>query len=100
MLAWVILGVCLFMSIVLLGHWFAGANPALLAKGIKCLIFGILAVVAVFFAVTGRLAFVVPLLIGGFWWLIRSSLRRALFQAAAGAARAAAGGNYGVPSED
>jgi len=104
MLTWVILGVCLFLSIVLVGRWFTTANPAMLAKIVKWGVFGIIAVVAIFFAVTGRLAFVAPLVIGGIWWLIRRSIRRTLFQAASGAARAAAGGgfgaNYGAPSED
>lgn len=100
MLTWVILGVCIFLSIVLLGRWYATANPAVLAKLVKWGVFGIIGVVALFFAVTGRLAFAAPLVIGGIWWLIRRSVRKTLFQAAAGAARAAAGSNYGAPSED
>jgi hypothetical protein len=99
-LTWVILGVCLFLSIVLAGRWFANANPATLAKALKWGILGIVAVVAIFFAVTGRLAFAAPLIAGGVWWLIRRSVRNTLFQAAAGAARAAAGASYGKPSED
>jgi len=104
MLTWLILGICLFLSIMLIGRWFATANPNLLAKIVKWGVFGIVGVVAVFFAVTGRLAFVAPLVIGGIWWLIRRSVRKTLFLAAAGAARAATGARYGArygaPSED
>ena len=104
MLTWLILGVCLFLSIILIGRWYATANPGVLAKMVKWGIIGCLGVAAVFFAVTGRLAFVAPLVVGGIWWLIRRSVRNTLFQAVSGAARAATGANYGAnygaPSED
>ncbi len=100
MLTWLILGVCLFLSIILIGRWFATASPDVLAKMVKWAIIGGLGVAAVFFAVTGRLAFVAPLVVGGIWWLIRRSVRNTLFQAVSGAARAATGANYGAPFED
>jgi hypothetical protein len=75
MLAWFVLGICLLLGIGLAGRWFATADPKLLVKVITSLGLTVFLTVVVFLAVTGRLAIVIPLLVAGFWWIVRSSLK-------------------------
>ncbi|MBT3790657.1 MAG: molecular chaperone DnaJ [Alphaproteobacteria bacterium] len=92
MLAWFVLGISIFLGVVLAGRWFATADPKTLIKVLGRLGLGLLVLTIVFLAVTGRLAFAVPLLVGAFWWFVRSSLKNFLFQGAQKAFRSASGG--------
>lgn len=67
-MAWLVLGICLLVGLLLIGRWFVSADPASLARGVKWGAAGLLVMVAIFMALTGRLglavaaiSFVLPL---------------------------------------
>lgn len=88
MLPYFILGVALLIGLLLIGRWFANAEPKALVKGLKIL--GIVVVVAVIvsLAVTGRLAWAVMALPALLPWFMRA---RALHRAARNFSRMSAG---------
>ena len=78
MLPYFLLGIALLAVLILAGHWFARADPRRLAKVLKRLAFGLIAGVALYLALTGRLAwalFALPALLP--WFLRFRSLARA-----------------------
>ncbi|MEO3433897.1 hypothetical protein [Inquilinus sp. CAU 1745] len=67
-MAWLVLGICLFVGLLLIGRWFVSADPASLARGVKWGAAGLLVMVALFLVLAGRLglavaaiSFVLPL---------------------------------------
>ncbi len=71
---WLVLGFCLLVAVVLLARWFVGANPAQIIKFVKYGSVTLLALIAAFFAVTGRLAYAAPAGIGAL--MLLSNWRR------------------------
>ena len=71
MVAYALLGIALLALVVVLGRWFASANPSSLAKWLKWGFIATGAVATVFLGVTGKshLAFV-PLALTGLPWLM------------------------------
>lgn len=71
MVAYALLGIALLALVVLLGRWFAAANPSSLAKWLKWGFIATGAVATVFLGVTGKsqLAFI-PLALTGLPWLM------------------------------
>jgi hypothetical protein len=61
MLGLFILGVCLLAAILLAGRWFLAADPAALARALRLAGAGLLGAAALFFALTGRFAWGMPL---------------------------------------
>ncbi len=75
---YLLLGIALLVGLILAGHWFARADPRLLARGLKRLAFALIAGVALYLVLTGRLAwalFALPALLP--WFLRFRSLARA-----------------------
>jgi hypothetical protein len=99
MLAWFVLAVCVLLAVALAGRWFATADPKIMARVLKRGVLTILVCVIVFLAVTGRLAFVIPLVAGAVWWLIRNNLKSILFRGAQQAFRAGTAGASGGGSQ-
>lgn len=58
---YVVLGLCLLAALFVAGRVFVNADPKLLAKFLRYIIFGLVCSAAVFFLVTGRFAFGAPL---------------------------------------
>lgn len=78
MLPYFILGVALLAGLLLAGRWFASADPKLLTRVLKWIAIGAIVLVAVFFLVTGRLAWAfiaLPALLP--WFLRMRSVARA-----------------------
>ena len=61
---WLVLGFCLLLAVVLVARWFVGANPTQIVKFVKYGSITLLALIAAFFAVTGRFAYAAPAGIG------------------------------------
>ncbi len=95
MLPYFILGVALLIGLLLMGRWFIDADPKTLAKMLKRLALGLVLALAVFLAVTGRLAWAMMTLPVLLPWLLRF---RAMGRAAKNFSRmaAAAGGGSGA----
>ncbi len=77
MLPYFILGIALLAGLILAGRWFIHADPRLLAKVLKRLAFAVIAGVALYLILTGRLAwalFALPALLP--WFLRFRSLAR------------------------
>jgi hypothetical protein len=91
MFAWFVLALCLVLGIVLAGRWFATADPKNLLKVLTRLGLGLLICAVIFLAVTGRLAFAIPLLVAGFWWFVRNGIKNLLYRGASKAFGAATG---------
>jgi hypothetical protein len=87
-----ILGVALLAGLLLAGRWFATANPKTLVKVVKVLAIGLIVAVAVFFAVTGRLAWALMTLPALLPWFMRLRL---LARTAKNFSRMAAGATGG-----
>lgn len=67
-MAWLVLGICLLVGLLLIGRWFVSADPASLARGVKWGAAGLLVMVAIFMVLAGRpglavaaISFVLPL---------------------------------------
>ena len=68
---YLILGIALLLGLILMGKWFASAQPAQIAKVLKILGVSVFLLVILFFAATGRLMwalFMLPVLLP---WLMR-----------------------------
>ncbi len=57
---WLVLGLSVLIALILAARWFVSADPKLLARVLKWGALGVVALVTVFFAVTGRLALALP----------------------------------------
>ncbi len=57
MLAWFVLGLCIFAAVFLAARWFVTADPGAVARALRWTLFGLLGGGAVFLAVTGRIPF-------------------------------------------
>ncbi len=77
MLPYFLLGIALLAGLIVAGHWFARADPRLLAKVFKRLAFALIVGVALYLVLTGRLAwalFALPALVP--WFLRLRALGR------------------------
>jgi DnaJ-domain-containing protein 1 len=84
MIAYVFLGLCLLVGLLLLGRWFMQADPGRLARAFKVLAIVVLGALAVYLVVSGRAAwalFTLPMLAP---LLARMNLFRRLAKAARG----------------
>ena len=61
MLGYALLGLCLLAALLLLGKAFVSASPHALLTGLRWGLAGILGVLALFFMVTGRFTYGLPL---------------------------------------
>lgn len=73
---YLILGFCLLVALALMARWFVTVDPRHMVTILKYSLAAILAVVAVFFGVTGRVALAAPAGIGALMLLGRWPLRR------------------------
>ena len=92
MLPYFVLGIALLAGLLLAGRWFIAADPKTLIKTLKWLLFGIIGLVAVFFLLTGRLAwalFALPALLP---WFMRARSAHRMYKTFS---RMAAGGGGG-----
>lgn len=88
MLPYFILGIALLIGLLLVGRWFANAEPKALVKTLKWLSLVVLLAVIVSLAVTGRLAWAVMALPAVLPWIMRA---RAVHRAARNFSRMSAG---------
>lgn len=61
MIAWFVLGLCVFVAVFLAARWFVNADPKVVARALRWILFGVFGGVALFFALTGRVPFAIPL---------------------------------------
>ncbi|MCG8691490.1 MAG: DnaJ domain-containing protein [Minwuiales bacterium] len=61
---YLVLGICLLVGLVLMANWFVNANPKQIVKGLKYGGAALLALLATFFAITGRFALAAPAGVG------------------------------------
>ena len=69
-----VLGLLLMAGFLLIGRWFSSANPKIIIKVLKFLLFGIIGAAVLFFISTGKLAwafFAIPALIP---WYLRARI--------------------------
>lgn len=92
MLPYFVLGIALLAGLLLAGRWFTTADPKTLVKALKWLLFGVIGLVAVFFLLTGRMAwalFALPALLP---WFMRARSAHRMYKTFS---RMAAGGGGG-----
>ena len=92
MLPYLVLGIALLAGLLLAGRWFTTTDPKTLVKVLKWLLFGIIGVGALFFILTGRLAwalFALPALLP---WFMRARSAHRMYKTFS---RMAAGGGEG-----
>ena len=100
MLPYFILGIALLAGLLLAGRWFATADPKTLLKVLKWLLIGVIGTVALFFILTGRLAwalFALPALLP--WFMRARSAHRMYRNFSRMAAAAGGGGSSGQTSD-
>ena len=61
MIGYVILGLCVLAALIIAGRMFVNADPKVLAKFLRYIIFGVIGAAAIFFMVTGRFLLGAPL---------------------------------------
>jgi hypothetical protein len=66
-----LLGLALLVGLVLIGRWYVTAEPKVLAKVLTRLAFGLIVVVIVFLAVTGRIGWALGAAAGALPWVLR-----------------------------
>lgn len=71
MLPLFLLGLALLVGLVLIGRWYVTAEPKVLAKVLTRLAFGLIVVVIVFLAVTGRIGWALGAAAGTLPWVLR-----------------------------
>lgn len=71
MLPLFLLGLALLVGLVLIGRWYVAADPKVLAKAVKRLAFGLVVVVIVFLAVTGRIGWALGAAAAALPWVLR-----------------------------
>ncbi len=92
MLPYFVLGIALLAGLLLAGRWFTTADPKTLVKALKGLLFGVIGLVAVFFLLTGRLAwalFALPALLP---WFMRARSAHRMYKTFSRMAAGAGGG--------
>ncbi len=92
MLPYFVLGIALLAGLLLAGRWFTTADPKTLVKVLKVLLLGVIGLVAVFFLLTGRLAwalFALPALLP---WLMRARSAHRMYKTFSRMAAASGGG--------
>ena len=92
MLPYFVLGIALLAGLLLAGRWFIAADPKTLVKVLKGLLFGVIGLVAVFFMLTGRLAwalFALPALLP---WFMRARSAHRMYKTFSRMAAAGGGG--------
>ena len=92
MLPYFVLGIALLAGLLLAGRWFTTADPKTLVKVLKWLLFGVIGLGALFFMLTGRLAwalFALPALLP---WFMRARSAHRMYKTFS---RMAAGGGGG-----
>ena len=92
MLPYFVLGIALLAGLLLAGRWFIAADPKTLVKVLKGLLFGVIGLVAVFFLLTGRLAwalFALPALLP---WFMRARSAHRMYKTFSRMAAAGGGG--------
>jgi hypothetical protein len=73
-----VLGLLLMAGLLMLGRWYSSANPKIIIKVLKFLLFGIIGAAVLFFISTGKLAwafFAIPALVP--WFLRARTVHRA-----------------------
>jgi hypothetical protein len=70
-LPYFILGIALLASLILISRWYVSADPKTLVKVLKWLSLGVIVIVALFLAITGRLAWAFAALPALFMWFMR-----------------------------
>ncbi len=72
MLPYLILGIALLAGLLLAGRWYATADPRTLIKALKWALIGLVAAIALFFVVTGRLGWAIATLPALVPWFLRA----------------------------
>ncbi len=80
-MAYIILGVALLAGVLLVGRWFANADPKVLIKALKIFFVVIILVGIVFLALTGRLAWAIAAVPALIVWLMRLRAAHRAFRA-------------------
>ena len=80
MFPYLILGVAILAGLLLAGRWFTTADPKLLIKILKWLLFGIIGAVALFFVFSGRLGWAIFALPALLPWLMRARAAHRMFK--------------------
>jgi len=94
-----ILGIALLAGLLLAGRWFATADPKAVIKAVRWLLLSVICAVAVFFVVTGRLAwafYTLPALIP---WFMRARAAHRVFKTFSRMTGHAAGAATGQSSD-
>ena len=92
MLPYFVLGIALLAGLLLAGRWFTTADPKTLVKVLKVLLLGVIGLVAVFFLLTGRLAwalFALPALLP---WFMRARSAHRMYKTFSRMAAGSGGG--------
>ncbi len=71
MLPLFLLGLALLVGLVLIGRWYVVADPKVLARAVKRLALGLIVVVIVFLAVTGRIGWALGAAAAALPWVLR-----------------------------
>jgi hypothetical protein len=77
---YLLLGVALLIALILLGRWFATADPKAMVKGLKVAGLGLVVLVVVYLTVTGRLFWALAALPALVPWLVRMRAVARLFK--------------------
>ncbi len=99
MLPYFILGVALLAGLILASRWYVSADPKTILKVLKWLSLGLIVVVGLFLAVTGRLAWAFAVLPALFAWLMRFRSAARMFRMYKNFSRMAGGGPHDTSSE-
>ena len=95
MLPYLILGVALVAGFVLAGRWFVSADPKAIIKVMKWALFGVIGAAALFFVLTGRLAWALAALPALIPWFVRARTAHRMFKTFSRMSQAAGGGAAG-----
>jgi hypothetical protein len=80
MFPYLILGLAILAGVLLAGRWFTTTDPKILVKSLKWVLFGVIGMVALFFLLTGRLAWAVFALPALIPWLMRARAAHRMFK--------------------
>ncbi len=80
MLPYFVLGIALLAGIILASRWYISADPKILVKVLKWLSLGLIIVVGLFLALTGRLAWAFAMLPALFAWFMRFRSAATMFK--------------------
>lgn len=71
MLPYFLLGIALLVGVILIGRWYVTADPKLLAKVVTRLFLGLIVIVTLFLAVTGRIGWALGAAAAALPWILR-----------------------------